>query len=41
MRKVISELSAEERDALLYLADLGTAVSCSALVVCLLKLFGD
>jgi len=41
MRKVIAELDAEQRNALLYVADLGTAIFSSALIVCLLKLVGD
>jgi hypothetical protein len=41
MRKVVAQLNAEERVALLYLADLGTAVFASALATCVLKLVGD
>jgi hypothetical protein len=41
MRKAIDQLDAEERAALLYLADLGTAICSSALVVSLLKLVVD
>jgi hypothetical protein len=41
MRKVIAELDAEQRSALLYVADLGTAIFSAALVVSLLKLVGD
>jgi len=41
MRKAIAELDAEERAALLYLADLGTATCASALIVSLLKLIVD
>ena len=41
MRKVIAQLDAEEREALLYLADLGTAVFTSALIVCSLRVVGD
>jgi hypothetical protein len=41
MRKAIDQLDAEERAALLYLADLGTAICSSALVVSLLKLVID
>jgi hypothetical protein len=41
MRKAIDQLDAEERAALLYIADLGTAVSVSALVVGLVRLFVD
>jgi len=38
MRKAIDQLDAEERAALLYLADLGTAMCASALMVSMLKL---
>jgi hypothetical protein len=41
MRKVIAELDAEQRETLLYLADLGTAVFSSALIVSLLRAVGD
>jgi hypothetical protein len=41
MRKVIAELDAEERAALIYLADLGTAMCASGLIVSLLKLIVD
>lgn len=41
MRKAISELDAEQKRQLLYLADLGTALFSSALVVCVLKAFVD
>jgi hypothetical protein len=41
MRKAIDQLDAEERAALLYLADLGMAICSSALVVGLLKLVVD
>lgn len=41
MRKALAELSEEERDILLYLADLGTAACLSGLVVGVLKFIGD
>jgi hypothetical protein len=41
MRKVIAELDAEQRSALLYVADLGTAIFSAALIVGLLRLVGD
>ena len=41
MRKVIAGLDEEQRETLLYLADLGTAVFSSALIVGLLKAVGD
>lgn len=41
MRKAIAELDAEERAALIYLADLGTAMCASGLIVSLLKLMVD
>jgi DNA-directed RNA polymerase specialized sigma24 family protein len=41
MRKAIAELDAEERAALLYLADLGTAVCAAGFIVSLLKLIVD
>lgn len=37
MRKAIAQLDAEQKVQLLYLADLGTALFSSALVVCILK----
>jgi hypothetical protein len=37
MRKAIAELDAEQRAALLYLADLGAAICASGLIVSLLK----
>jgi hypothetical protein len=37
MRKAIAELDAEQKRQLLYLADLGTSLFSSALIVCLLK----
>jgi len=40
MRKAIAELDAEQRAALLYVADLGTAVCTSALVVSVLRFIG-
>jgi hypothetical protein len=41
MRKAIAELDPEQRKQLLYLADLGTSLFSSALVVCLLKTIVD
>jgi hypothetical protein len=41
MRKVIAELDAEQRAALLHLTDLGIAICASALIVSVLKLVGD
>jgi hypothetical protein len=41
MRKAIAQLDAEQRAALLYLADLGTAVCASGLIVSLLKSLVD
>ncbi|WP_155262762.1 MULTISPECIES: hypothetical protein [Bradyrhizobium] len=41
MRKAIARLDAEQRAQLLYLADLGTAMFASALVVCILKSIVD
>ncbi|MEZ2143791.1 MULTISPECIES: hypothetical protein [Bradyrhizobium] len=41
MRKALAELSEDERDVLLYLADLGTAACLSGLIVSILKLIGD
>jgi hypothetical protein len=41
MRKAIAELDAEQRAQLLYIADLGTAMLSSALVVCILKAIVD
>jgi hypothetical protein len=41
MRKAIDQLDAEERAALLYLADLGTAMCASALIVGLMRLVVD
>lgn len=41
MRKAIAELDAEQRAQLLYLADLGTALSSSALVVAILMGIAD
>jgi hypothetical protein len=37
MRKAIAELDADQRAALLYVADLGTALCTSGLIVGLLK----
>jgi hypothetical protein len=41
MRKAIAQLDAEQRETMLYLADLGTAVFSSALMVHVLKVVGD
>ena len=41
MRKAMAELDPEQRAALLYLADLGTAVFASALIVSLIKIVVD
>ena len=41
MRKAIAELDAEQRAALIYLADLGTAMCAAGLIVSLLKLIVD
>lgn len=41
MRKAIAELDAEQRETLLYLADLGSALFSSALIVCILRVVGD
>lgn len=41
MRKRIAELDIEQREKLRYLADLGTAVFSSALIVCLVRVVGD
>ena len=41
MREAIAELDAEERAALLYLADLGTAMCAAGFIVSLLKLIVD
>lgn len=41
MRKIIAALDAEEREALLYLADFGTAICASGLIVSLLRTFVD
>ncbi|HEX2367389.1 MAG TPA: hypothetical protein VHJ00_20510 [Bradyrhizobium sp.] len=41
MRKAIAELDAEQRAALIYLADLGTAICAAGLIVSLLKLIVD
>jgi hypothetical protein len=41
MRKAIAQLDAEQRETMLYLADLGTAVFSSALIVRVLKVVGD
>lgn len=41
MRKAIARLDPEQKAQLLYLADLGTAMFTSALVVCTLKAVVD
>ena len=41
MRKAIAQLDAEQRETMLYLVDLGTAVFSSALIVRVLKVVGD
>ncbi|HLZ01572.1 MAG TPA: hypothetical protein VKR55_05390 [Bradyrhizobium sp.] len=41
MRKALEELDPEQRAALLYLADLGTAVFGSALIVSLIRFVVD
>ncbi|WP_283810218.1 MULTISPECIES: hypothetical protein [Bradyrhizobium] len=41
MRKALAELSEDERHALLYLADLGTAACLSGLIVSIIKFVGD
>ncbi|MFB9270193.1 hypothetical protein ACFFWD_44920 [Bradyrhizobium erythrophlei] len=41
MRKAIAQLDPEQRAQLLYLADLGTALCSSALVVAILKGIAD
>ena len=41
MRKPIAQLDAEQRAALTYLVDLGTAMCASGLIVSLLKLIVD
>ena len=40
MRKAIAELDEEQRATLLYVADFGTAVCASALIVSVLRLIG-
>jgi hypothetical protein len=40
MRKAIAELDEEQRAALLQVADLGTAVCASALIVSVLRFIG-
>jgi DNA-directed RNA polymerase specialized sigma24 family protein len=40
MRKAIAELDEEQRAALLQVADLGTAVCASALIVSILRFIG-
>jgi hypothetical protein len=41
MRKALAQLDAEERAALLYLADVGTAMCASGLIVSVLKFVLD
>jgi|tagenome__1003787_1003787.scaffolds.fasta_scaffold20083877_1 hypothetical protein len=41
MRKALAELSDDERQALLYLADFGIAVCLCGLIVSILKFIGD
>ncbi len=41
MRKALAELNEDERHALLYVADLGTAACLSGLIVSIIKLVGD
>jgi hypothetical protein len=41
MRKAIAKLDAEEREALLYLVDFGTAICASGLIVSLMKVLVD
>jgi hypothetical protein len=41
MRKAISELDPEQRAALLYVVDLGTALCAAGLIVSLMKLVVD
>jgi len=41
MRKALAELSEDERRALLYLADLGSAACLSGLIVSIIKFVGD
>jgi hypothetical protein len=41
MRKVIDDLDAEQREALLHVVDLGIALCSSGLIVSALKLFCD
>jgi hypothetical protein len=41
MRKVIAGLDREQREALIYVVDLGTAVSLAALIASVLKWVGD
>jgi hypothetical protein len=40
MRKAIAELDKEQRAALLYVADLGTAICASALIASVLRFIG-
>ena len=41
MRNAINDLDAEQRKALLYVVDLGTALCSAGLIVCMLKLVCD
>lgn len=41
MRKALAELSDDERQTLLYLADLGTSACLSGLIVSIFKFIGD
>ena len=41
MHKAIAKLDAEQRETMLYLTDLGTAIFASALIVCVLRVVGD
>jgi hypothetical protein len=41
MRKVVSQLEEEQRQALLEVADLGTALFASSLIVSILKFVSD
>jgi hypothetical protein len=41
MRKAIAALDAEERAALLYLADFGTAICAAGLIVSIMKAIVD
>jgi hypothetical protein len=41
MRKAIAEMDAEQREALLYVVDLGTAVCAAGLIVSILRSLAD